>query len=193
MFIGEALCLLVWFAASQKTPTSPSTSGYAPVPGDNENQEAVPAATEASSIIEEEKDTDEDDIPRPVPMQGKANLLLWIPTLCDLTATTLMNVGLIHVSASIYQMLRGSVVLFTGILSTLFLGIRHPSYRWFALVTVFIGVAVVGLAGIVEAGQTTKVPVTGSPMGIGMVVLAQVFTALQFVIEVFPMPSLFMV
>ncbi len=81
-------------------------------------------------------------------------------------------------------MLRGSVVIFTGILSTLFLGIRHPRYRWFALGAVFMGVLLVGLAGIVEAGATSSVPVQGSPLGLGMVVLAQVFTAFQFVIEV---------
>jgi drug/metabolite transporter (DMT)-like permease len=101
-----------------------------------------------------------------------------------LTATTLMNVGLIFISASIYQMLRGSVVIFTGILSTLFLKRQHPRYRWFALFAVFLGVAIVGLAGIFEAGATPEVPVKGSPVGVALVVLAQVFTAFQFVIEV---------
>lgn len=80
-------------------------------------------------------------------------------------------------------MLRGSVVLFTGILSSLFLGRKHPRYRWFALLTVFLGVAIVGLAGVVQTGHTEKVAVNGSPIGIVMVVLAQVFTATQFVIE----------
>ena len=81
-------------------------------------------------------------------------------------------------------MLRGSVVIFTGILSTLFLHRRHPNYRWFALFMVFLGVAMVGMAGVLEAGQTSQVPVKGSPVGVGMVVLAQIFTACQFVIEV---------
>ena len=80
-------------------------------------------------------------------------------------------------------MLRGSVVLFTGILSTLFLKRQHPSYRWFALLTVFLGVAIVGVAGIVESGTTSKVPIQSSPIGVLMVVLAQCFTAFQFVIE----------
>lgn len=44
------------------------------------------------------------------PMTGWANFWFLIPTLCDLVGTTLMNVGLIYTSASIYQMLRGSVV-----------------------------------------------------------------------------------
>jgi drug/metabolite transporter (DMT)-like permease len=101
----------------------------------------------------------------------------------DLTATTLMNVGLIYISASIYQMLRGSVVLFTGILSSIFLHRKHPRYRWFALSTIFLGVAIVGLAGIIQNGKTAKISIHGSPIGIFMVVLAQVFTSIQFVIE----------
>jgi drug/metabolite transporter (DMT)-like permease len=94
-----------------------------------------------------------------------------------------MNVGLIYISASIYQMLRGSVVLFTAILSSLFLNRKHPRYRWFALLTVFLGVAIVGLAGVIQQGHTEKVAINGSPVGIFMVVLAQVFTAIQFVVE----------
>jgi drug/metabolite transporter (DMT)-like permease len=101
----------------------------------------------------------------------------------DLIATTLMNVGLVYISASIYQMLRGSVVLFTGILSSIFLNRKHPNYRWFALCTIFLGVGIVGLAGIVQDGKTSKVAIHGSPIGVIMVVLAQIFTAIQFVIE----------
>ena len=164
MFIGEALCLVVYYI-----------NVYIESRQKSENEVAVVETLG-------------------VQMTGKSNLLLWVPTLCmsfvdfnnglgDLTATTLMNVGLIYISASIYQMLRGSVVIFTGIMSTLFLNRKHPNYRWFALFSVFLGVAIVGIAGIVEAGGTEKVPIKGSPVGVGMVVLAQVFTAIQFVIE----------
>ncbi|KAJ3027440.1 hypothetical protein HK097_006152 [Rhizophlyctis rosea] len=131
-----------------------------------------------------------------------------------MTATTLMNVGLIYVSASIYQMLRGSVVLFTGTLSVWFLGRRHPSYRWFALVMVFLGVGIVGLSSVVRVGDVVVPPPSGPPgngtlslmegnddplpgseepigesapntslIGVLLVILAQTFTALQFVIE----------
>jgi drug/metabolite transporter (DMT)-like permease len=84
-------------------------------------------------------------------------------------------------------MLRGSVVLFTGTFSAMFLGRRHPFYRWFALCVVFLGVAVVGMSGIVEKGDPNS---TAAPkdenaalLGIFFVVLAQCFSASQFVIE----------
>lgn len=37
-----------------------------------------------------------------------------LPTLCDALTTTLMNVGLYYTSASVFQMLRGTVVFFAG-------------------------------------------------------------------------------
>jgi len=72
-------------------------------------------------------------------LEGWKVLLLWIPATCDLTATTvrlppafvthsdpvaemkLMNVGLIYTPVSIYQMTRGALVLFVGVLSVIFL------------------------------------------------------------------------
>lgn len=37
-----------------------------------------------------------------------------LPAACDACATTMLNVGLILTSASVFQMLRGTVVLFAG-------------------------------------------------------------------------------
>lgn len=148
MFIGEALCLIVYYILSFK----------------KHDDETTP-------LIESESDR--------IEMTGYANFLLWIPTLCDMISTTLMNVGLIYISASIYQMLRGSVVLFTGTLSTIFLAKRHPMYRWYALFMVFLGVGVVGLSSVVQAGGTVQYPIKGSWIGVVMVILAQVFTAAQ--------------
>lgn len=83
-------------------------------------------------------------------------------------------------------MLRGSVVIFTAILSTLFLGKRHPPYRWFALLCVFIGILIVGVSSIqTSQNQTFNLMVSSNKSFIGvlMVILAQIFTATQFVVE----------
>lgn len=58
-----------------------------------------------------------------------------------------MNVGLLYTPVSIYQMTRGALVLFVGILSVFFLHRRLRLYQWLALVTVMAGVSVVGLSG----------------------------------------------
>ena len=42
-----------------------------------------------------------------------------VPAICDTCASTLYNLGLQYVDASIYQMLRNCVVLFVAILSSI--------------------------------------------------------------------------
>jgi hypothetical protein len=54
----------------------------------------------------------------------KQKLLLAIPTVFDLAATVLMNIGLLNVTASVYQMMRGAEMLFAALFSVLFLK-RH--------------------------------------------------------------------
>jgi drug/metabolite transporter (DMT)-like permease len=157
MFIGEILCLFVYFIMEWRV----NQAVYQSIP--EQVMEPIPTDDDPPLFLDNY-------------MTGWSQLWFLLPTLCDLTATTLMNIGLIFVSASIYQMLRGSVVLFTGIFSTLFLGIKHPVYRWFGLIVVFLGVAIVGLSSMNNT-------VDSSPLGIFFVVLAQCFTATQFVIE----------
>lgn len=102
--------------------------------------------------------------------------LFWLPALCDMAGTTLMNAGLILTPVSIYQMTRGSVVLFVGVLSVIFLRresvsiaespvsfssltsrlLPFPSghlhrYQWFSLLCVMIGVSLVGLSGSLKS------------------------------------------
>ncbi|TPX70985.1 hypothetical protein CcCBS67573_g06355 [Chytriomyces confervae] len=175
MFVGETGCLLAFLLFKNKPSASP---------------ELAPLIDEAAVNDEDDDIEDTDDVK--IELEGWNLLLLWLPTLCDLLATSLMNVGLLFVSASIYQMLRGSVVLFTGTFSTLFLGRKHPPYRWFALVTVFVGVSLVGASSIFEhpsvrhfVSVNSSEPATNSTalLGVLLVVLAQSLTATQFVVE----------
>jgi drug/metabolite transporter (DMT)-like permease len=50
--------------------------------------------------------------------------MLAIPTIFDLVATVLMNIGLLSVTASVYQMMRGAEMLFAALFSIMFLH-RH--------------------------------------------------------------------
>jgi len=44
-----------------------------------------------------------------------------VPAVADLVATALMNMGLVHITASVYQMLRGAELVFAAIFSIAFL------------------------------------------------------------------------
>lgn len=53
--------------------------------------------------------------------EWKQTLMLAIPTAFDLVATVLMNVGLLSVTASVYQMMRGAEMLFAALFAVVFL------------------------------------------------------------------------
>ncbi len=60
--------------------------------------------------------------------------MLAIPTVFDLIATVLMNIGLLSVTASVYQMMRGAEMFFAAIFSVLFL---HRRLNKFHLLGIF--------------------------------------------------------
>lgn len=55
--------------------------------------------------------------------------MLAIPTIFDLIATVLMNIGLLSVTASVYQMMRGAEMFFAAIFSVLFLHRRLNKFH----------------------------------------------------------------
>lgn len=52
---------------------------------------------------------------------AKDALLVALPTIFDLAATLLMSIGLLSVTASIYQMLRGAEMLFAALFAVTWL------------------------------------------------------------------------
>lgn len=56
-------------------------------------------------------------------------------------------------SASSFQMLRGAVIIFTGLLSVAFLGRRLAPSQWLGILTTILGLVVVGLADFVSGNH----------------------------------------
>eukprot|EP00392_Amoebophrya_sp_AT5.2_P011150 g11225.t1 len=61
-------------------------------------------------------------------------------------------IGLLHISASVWQMLRGSMVVFSGILSVLFLKRRLRAYNWAGIGLCVVGILMVGSASMLSSG-----------------------------------------
>ncbi|EJD53045.1 hypothetical protein AURDEDRAFT_110836 [Auricularia subglabra TFB-10046 SS5] len=168
MFLGEMLCFLpVAFSALARRASAAEPEPEPPKPHGHPTLE----------------------------LTGWRVLWLWLPAFCDLMGTTLMNVGLLYTPVSIYQMTRGSLVLFVAFLSVAFLHRRLWLYQWLSLIVVFTGVAVVGLSGslakkVAENGllhvlanvkdESESVRVV---VGMLFIAFAQLFTASQFVVE----------
>jgi len=75
-------------------------------------------------------------------------LIFLPPALCDMTATSIQYIGLTLTYASSFQMLRGAVIIFTGILSVIFLRRRLEWFRWSGMILVIGGLVTVGLTDI---------------------------------------------
>ncbi|CAG0893206.1 unnamed protein product [Cyprideis torosa] len=104
------------------------------------------------------------------------------PAMCDMTATSLMYLGLTMTYASSFQMLRGAVIIFTALLSVAFLGRVLQWKHWIGILCVFIGLCIVGLSDMLygkSETHSTKEVITGDLL----IIMAQVIAAVQMVYE----------
>ncbi|KHJ94013.1 putative membrane protein [Oesophagostomum dentatum] len=109
-------------------------------------------------------------------------LIFLLPSICDNVATVMLYVGLNLTTASSYQMLQGALIVCTGLLSILFFKYRIPWFKWFGMLTVIIGLVVVGVTDVVYGDESKH---TSSEIMIGNIlcVSSQIVVALQLVLE----------
>lgn len=108
--------------------------------------------------------------------------VLLIPALCDTIATSIMYVGLNITYPGSFQMLRGAVIVFTGIFSTSFLKRKLGKREWTGIGLVIVGLAFVGISDIMtmeDADNSRNSIITGDLL----IIFAQVIAAAQMVIE----------
>jgi drug/metabolite transporter (DMT)-like permease len=204
MFIGEAGCWIVVGSHACYRFIRSAVRGHR-APADANSTTSISTDDEQTRLL-----MDQSTIVHQPPKQSDAGndtalniLLLALPAICDILGTTLMNAGLLLVAASVYQMTRGMLVLFVALFSVIFLRRHLYLFQWVSLVGVVAGVAIVGLAGAIHRGtdvrdnlvlpaqsylHTTESSATHDDpfltvLGIGLIAGAQIFTALQFVLE----------
>ena len=157
MFMGEALCLIIYGLKVLYLRSKASKGEMVP---------QSPGTQAAGSL------------------QLKTNinpLLLLIPSAFDIIASTLMDISLTMVAASVYQMLRGMIIIITALMSIIFLKRKLYRHHWTSVSAIFIGVFMVGLAALI-APKDDKVKPTKA-FGIILIVFAQLFTGGMFIVE----------
>jgi drug/metabolite transporter (DMT)-like permease len=82
-------------------------------------------------------------------------LLMAIPATCDVAGSTLTFVALVLVPASVYQMMRGLIVVITAVMSIIFLGKKQYRHHWVGVVCILVGVASVGVVSVNSGGSTS--------------------------------------
>nr|XP_053646125.1 solute carrier family 35 member F6-like isoform X2 [Cherax quadricarinatus] len=109
--------------------------------------------------------------------------IFFVPAMCDTLATSTMYLGLTLTYASSFQMLRGAVIVFTGLLSVAFLGRKLRYYQWIGICVVIVGLVIVGISDFVGGSDTEGYTLNGIITGDLLIIAAQVITATQMVVE----------
>lgn len=126
----------------------------------------------------------EDSLPASVKGSRTYNPIIFIaPAVCDLIATSTMYIGLNMTYASSFQMLRGALIVFTGLLSVAFLNRKLKGYEWTGIFFVIAGLVVVGLSDFFNSDSVAKHGRNAMITGDLLIIIAQVITATQMVVE----------
>ncbi|KAK6621747.1 hypothetical protein RUM44_001554 [Polyplax serrata] len=118
-------------------------------------------------------------------LKGNRNFNIWIfclPAVCDIIATSVMNIGLTLTYASSFQMLRGSLIVFVALLSVGFLRRKINCREWTGILLVITGLITVGISDFLfnkNKDVNTNSVVTGDLL----IIVAQIVTAVQVVLE----------
>ena len=120
MFAGECLCLIMYFYIHMK---------------EKKNADPVSGKT-MSELVAESKGLKTDINP----------LVIAIPAAFDVCSSTLSFIALTMVDASFYQMMRGSIVVITALLSIVFLKRRLYRHHWTSMFILISGIVIVGFA-----------------------------------------------
>jgi drug/metabolite transporter (DMT)-like permease len=108
-----------------------------------------------------------------------------VPAICDFVATYMMNVGLLWINASVWQMVRGSIVLFTALIRWGWLKKKIFNYQWFGVGIVMFALCIIGYSAILGEGgdEQDAVPMNNKIFGVLLVFFAQMVQATQAVVE----------
>jgi len=183
MFLGMLFALLMHVVVlALKIPFPGYTHGKA------SNDAADEEAGEKSRLLK--KDQADEGAPPETPLS--MYFFLAVPALFDLGATALCMMGLRYIPVSIYQLLRGSAIIFVALLKQRFYGDKIYNYQWVGIIWNVISVLMVGSTAILaEGGNETSTAADttdgesnpNAPYGIAFVLLGAFVQALQYVFE----------
>lgn len=120
-----------------------------------------------------------------------------IPAVCDMLATAIQNIGLVWISASVWEMLRGSIVIFSAFFSKVFLRRKFHPYHWIGICIVAFSLLVVAFSAFMTPSDETynsssqevvvgeDVSTSLQIVGCVLVIVSQIIQASQIVVEEF--------
>ncbi|KAH0791644.1 putative membrane spanning protein [Histomonas meleagridis] len=196
MFCGESMCMVIFylFALYYKC-TKPTDGGTV-----SSISEIAPESNEAKIVFVSREEVNSDPTGG---LRWKFPFCVTLFALCDLLSTTLTGIGLVYCNASVVQILRGFVIVFTMINGRIFLKRIPTLHHILGVVFAIVGLAIVGTSAVLSDKSSSGHSIKDTFLGIGLVIVAQIFSSIQFVFEekllkqntskTGPIPSLFLV
>lgn len=171
MFIGEFLCLLVfkfiWYSTARYRTERMTYRGDA-----------------SSPIVRFWPINIQKDVHLVEGEQTFNPFIFWVASICDMLSTCLSYIALNYTSASSFQMLRGSVMVFTALLSVLFLRRSLTWKHWLGIATVVAGLSVVGISDVLFSKESEGSHTNAEKLaGDALILIAMLFTSFQVVYE----------
>jgi len=121
------------------------------------------------------------------PSYNKKVALVAIPAAFDVLATAMCCMGMLYIPASVWQMLRGSAIVFCALLSVCFLKRKLYAFNWIGLVIAVFGITMVGLSNILSNGSdessSNSSDVAELTFGMTLVISGMVVQAGQVIAE----------
>lgn len=108
--------------------------------------------------------------------------IIIIPACTSVIATSLVGIGLLYVDASIMLMLKGSVIISTGLFSHVFLNRKLKVANWIGISVVIVGLVLAGCSSVFK-NQDHKTNGGKATTGVILVVSAQILSGGQFTLE----------
>lgn len=108
---------------------------------------------------------------------------LAIPAIFDLAATALCMMGLRYLDVSIYQLLRGSGIIFVALMKQHVLGDRLYKFQWMGVFWNVVSVFLVGSTAILNSSDDEERDASEALLGVLLVMMGAFVQALQFVFE----------
>ena len=151
----------------------------------DEKEEKKDEKEEKKDEKEENKDEKEENKDEEEEKPEINKFLLAIPGFLDTCSTGIANIGLILLPASIFQMLKGSIIVMTFLMSKFIIKNKHILDHYIAVPISTLGVFLVGLSAYLNADENENTESSSASagetlLGISLMIISMFILSIQF-------------
>lgn len=182
MFVGMCFGLIMHWIVMTFNISFP---GYESSGANEEGDVEIP--TEKTLLVNKMKAEQPHDVDNAKEIPMWMYFFLAIPAIFDLAATALCMMGLQYLDVSIYQMLRGSGIIFVALMKQHVLKDHLHKYHWVGVFWNVVSVVIVGGTAMLASGGdgegSGNATASQTLLGVGLMLAGAFIQAIQFVFE----------